>query len=874
MQKTISKLILPNGLTVLVYPRSVVPKVSTQLWYGVGSKDETSGQRGLAHLIEHMIFKGTKRLSESDLDTITHKLSGYCNAFTSYDFTAYVFDFPASNWKVALDIMSDCMRNCTFKEEHLNSEFKAVVQELKMYRDDYDGSLVEAMLADIFSDHPYHHPVIGYKQDLLVANVENLKAFYQQHYVPNNAVLVVVGDVTPQEVFDEAEKYFGALKADPNYQHKTFYYNQDILARSVTLRRPVQQATVLFAFVLPGARRKKEYLLDIMQWVLCTGRGSRLYKKLVDDLQLTTSVEGMLYDLFDHGIFFLRMQPKDGVALDDLKHVVQQEIDAIIEHGLTEQELLRATKQVESSYRSLFESNAKIATYLGEVYLATGNEGDCTTYLSAAAGDVQKELQELLRDYFRPSVMHWGQVLPLEEEEEEFFVALQEQADEDEALILQGRVRTTDVEEPAYANSIVVQQPAPFAFPRHKKHMLTNGIEVLYFDNPGTGTISFILEFKADAVYDPQERAGLTNFMMAMMLEGTKNYTAQQFANEIESRGMALQCEPGFIVMNMLEADLEHGLKMLHELVTNALFPEDQIEKVREQLLADLSDYWDDPAEFVEQLTRQAVYKKHPYSVSLSGTKESLSAITCEDLRRHYKKFITPYGAHFSLAGDLQGRDIPAITQRILGVWQGPVVDDIIFPTLTATTAEEINYPINRDQVVLVFAALSVRRTDPDYDALVLFDQILTGGILGAMRSRLFELREQEGLFYTIGGSLVTQAQEEPGIICIKTIVSQENLADAERKIKHVLATGIDSLTEEELESARNALVYASSDNAECNSKLAHIFLFLERYNLDAQYLESRAASLKKITVDQVKATVKKWLKPDDLIVVRSGRLS
>jgi zinc protease len=217
-------------MTILVREAHTVPKVSIQLWYNVGSKDEGIGERGIAHLIEHMVFKGTQKLSESDINMITHMLSGSCNAFTSYDYTGYLFNFPKQHWQEALVMMSDCMRGCSFKEDMLSSEMKAVIQELKMYRDNYTSSLFEKMVSTIFDAHPYHHPIIGYKEDLWNASSQLLKNFYNKHYVPNNAALVVVGDVAAQEVFEAAERYFGAIPYGPNYKKATHLYNQDIIS--------------------------------------------------------------------------------------------------------------------------------------------------------------------------------------------------------------------------------------------------------------------------------------------------------------------------------------------------------------------------------------------------------------------------------------------------------------------------------------------------------------------------------------------------------------------------------------------------------------------------------------------------------------------
>ncbi len=276
------KKVLKNGMTVLVRPVRTVPKVSAQLWYGVGSKDEKDKERGLAHLLEHMIFKGTDTKSESDINTVTHMLSGSCNAFTSYDYTGYLFNFPTQHWQESLSLFADCMRNCTFKEYMLSSEMKAVIQELKMYRDHYVRSLVDEMISLIFQDHPYHHPIIGYKQDLWSVHSEDLKAFYKKHYVPNNATLVIVGDVDPDEALKAAEEKFGKIPADPNYKKEEFYFNRDLVSKSVTLYRDVKQPTLILCFVTPGMRAKKDNALRLLAEILGDGKSSRLYKKLVN----------------------------------------------------------------------------------------------------------------------------------------------------------------------------------------------------------------------------------------------------------------------------------------------------------------------------------------------------------------------------------------------------------------------------------------------------------------------------------------------------------------------------------------------------------------------------------------------------------------
>ena len=270
---------LSNGLTILVKPTHAVPKVSIQLWYNVGSKDEGTAEKGIAHLIEHMLFKGTERLSEADINLITHKLSGYCNAFTSYDYTGYLFDLPAEYWHEALPILADCMSNAQFNEEHLHSELKAVIQELKMYRDDYGRTLVKMILGTLFPDHPYHDPIIGYKQDLWNASRDRLIAFYRKHYIPNNATLIVVGDVLPEDVFKQTEQAFGAIPANLSYKKEEFYHSQDIIQNSVVLYGEVKQSQVYMAWAVPGLKQKKLYLIEIVNWVVGAGKAIPVIQK-------------------------------------------------------------------------------------------------------------------------------------------------------------------------------------------------------------------------------------------------------------------------------------------------------------------------------------------------------------------------------------------------------------------------------------------------------------------------------------------------------------------------------------------------------------------------------------------------------------------
>jgi zinc protease len=871
--KKVYKKVLSNGLTVLVRPNHVIPKVSIQLWYNVGSKDEKSGERGIAHLIEHMIFKGTKKLTESDINMITHKLSGYCNAFTSYDYTGYLFDFPSQNWQQALPIMADCMCNCTFKAEFLASEMKAVIQELKMYRDDYTSSLVEELISAIFVDHPYHYPIIGFKQDLWSIKRDALVNFYKKHYVPNNATLVVVGDVGPEEVFKKAEEYFGTIEPNLDYKKEHYYFSPDIVAKSVTLYRDVKQPIVILSWVVPGAREKLDYTLDVLSWILGMGKSSRLYRLLVDELQLVTDVEVFNYDLFDYSPYFIYFQPKRIEDRDKIIDLINKEIASIIKNGLTKEELKRATKQAQAHYFTLLENNQKQAYVIGQSYLATTDENFLFDYLDHNPEEVAQTIHNLLKNDFRPSLMNKGMVLPLAEKDKDYWKQIQEQSDKEDERILSSIKRERPVEKGSYVYQVEAAKPKAFPFARADKLTLANTIKILSYHNPNVEKIELILSLAAKHYYDPENLPGLSAFMTRVMAEGTQNYSGEKLAEAIELRGMSLDIAPGQVSISLLSQDLAFALEILMEVLTKATFEDKAIEKVRTHLIADIQNYWDTPTAFVSQLAREQVYKNHPYSKQALGDEKSINAITRADIVSAYQKFMSPDKAVLAIVGDIKTYDLKTMLEKTVGTWQGPHVEEIKFPILKPVQEHEVDYPINRDQVVLAYAGLSVSREDKQFDKLLLFDQIFTGGVLGSMSSRLFQLRERSGLFYTIGGSLLAHADKQPGMVFIRTIVSLDRLNEAENALQETINTAALHIEEQELQEAKNALASSLVDNFASNRNMAATFIFLERYNLPDDYFDYRAAQLAEIPADQILAAAKTILDTSKLAKIKIGRL-
>ncbi len=873
-QYHVLKKVLMNGLVVLVHPLPHLPKVSVNLWYGVGSKHETSDQRGLAHLIEHMIFKGTeKKLSESDIDATTNKLSGYTNAFTNCDYTCYVFDFPTASWKESLPLLADCMRNCRFEEQMLNSELSAVIQELKMYRDDYFDTLLSRMAASIFPDHPYHYPIIGFKQDLWNLQRDALVAFYKKHYVPNNATLVVVGDVKADDVFKEAECVFGSIPADPQYKKQEFYHGRDLVAQSVTLYRDVQQPQGAITYILPGAREKMRHLFEVAACALGKGKSSRLYTKIVDELQLASEIHVSIDQREDATLMDITFQPDCEEDIPVIVAAIQEEIQNIIDNGFTEKEIQRAQKQVKASLLSVLENCSEQANLIGESFILTGDENLIFREITQELTDADTRIRELFKDYCRASVRHEGRILSMTEGMKAQWHGLQELSDKEDSRILEGRTRTTPTEKPRYAETLSVPPVQKISLPSAIKETLANGLTVISVVESVVPKIDLVLSLPVREYSDPEDKQGLYRFVCDLLLEGTKKYPGSLFAQEVEGYGMTLTVEPGIVTLTVLKEDFAKGLEFLQEVVMHGEFNSDAVEKIRSHILSDLAVYWDEPQEFSNHLARALVYEGHPYSKDPHGTVKAIKSIKKKDLEHFYKQAFIPGGATLAVVGDTVGYDVPKLVSQWLGRWKGHKKKDGQFPALELLQEESVLYEIARDQIVLMFVGRSIDRLHTDYEKLLLFDQMFGGGANGSMSCQLMKIREQTGLFYGIRGSLIVGCDEQPGMVMVKTTVSLDRLEEAKKVIKNVIDTAVNSITQDELDEAKRAVLNGLIDNISSAKKIAGSFLGLERFKLPADYFDTLPAKIEAITLDEVKIAARKVLKSDAMITLEIGRV-
>ncbi len=323
----VEKYALPNGLTVILHEDHNVPIVSYQTWFRVGSKDEEPGFTGIAHLFEHMMFKGAKRYTSDQFDTLLQANGATNNAFTSYDYTGYYENFPSDKLELIIDIESDRMESLQITPEHLASE-REVVKEERRYRVDNNpmGILSEFLNSTAYRVHPYRWPVIGYMQDLNNITLQKANEFYKQFYAPNNAVVVVAGDFKSSSVKKLIEKYYGSLQAQEIKRRPRSPEPPITSPRTQVVGKDVQNITFAIAYQTPKAGETEAYALDLLGNILGRGTSSRLYKRLVYKDQTASGVNVYNYTRQDSGLFEIIVSMKPGQDFNRAQRAVYGEV--------------------------------------------------------------------------------------------------------------------------------------------------------------------------------------------------------------------------------------------------------------------------------------------------------------------------------------------------------------------------------------------------------------------------------------------------------------------------------------------------------------------------------------------------------------------
>ncbi|MEE4162193.1 MAG: pitrilysin family protein [Woeseiaceae bacterium] len=653
------RFMLDNGLRVIVHEDRKAPIVAVGVWYHVGSKDEKPGKTGFAHLFEHLMFNGSENYDDEYFKPFEEVGATGMNGTTWFDRTNYFQNVPTPALEMALWMESDRMGHLlgAVTQEKLDNQ-RGVVQNEKRQGDNQPYGLVEYHeLEGLFPEgHPYRWSTIGSLEDLDAASLEDVKEWFRENYGAANTVLVLAGDIDAAEARPLVEKYFGNIEAGPPLAKRMAYVPEKSTITREQLYDRVPQARVYRSWVVPGRTTETRAELDLAASVLGSGKNSRLYKALVYDARVATSVSASVEAHELASIFRITATLQPGGNAAEVSRMIDEVLADFLAGGPGKEELERAKTKINAGFIRGVEqvggfSGKASALAQGELY--AGDPGFYRTRLGwlndADAADVQGAAATWLGKAY-----HQIDVLPYPQ------------------------YTTTGVDADRSALPVVRNTP-DLVFPEIQRDELRNGIEIVLAERSTVPVVNIAMQFDAGFAADAGGTLGTANFTLAMMDEGTKERSALEISAESESLGAQIgtgsNLDTSTVSLSAIRDQLEPSLALYADVVRNPAFAQDEMDRLRQRLLAQIEQEKNQPVGVALRTLPPIMYgDDHAYGIPFtgSGTSESVASLTRDDLVGFHQTWLRPDNATIFVVGDVTMDEIKPMLEKQFGNWKTP----------------------------------------------------------------------------------------------------------------------------------------------------------------------------------------------------------
>ncbi|MDR1083616.1 MAG: insulinase family protein [Deltaproteobacteria bacterium] len=847
--------VLDNGLKVILAPQPGNPVISARVVIKAGSANENGlKEYGLAHLMEHMAFKGTAKRKVGEISSLVETSGGSINAYTSYDETCYHLSLPAEEAELALDILADLVFAPTYDPKEYASEKEVVVEEIKRSMDSPDRVMAEEFMERVFKDHPYGHMVLGSADTVRGVSRETALAFHRKHYRPDNAFLVVSGGLDPSAVRGLVDKYFKSLKK-PAVSLPTPPANTAAENKGPVLSvMPSEQAAfpkVLIGFRTPGGSDSRSNQLDMISAILSQGRASRLYSQVRVAKGLVTDIDTYAMTPKLDGCFYIGFETEPGKIQPALAAIIE-ELEGLVKNPPTDEEMARARALTGKSFLLSQESAEGQNGIISSFELQTGEWRLKDAYISRWSRLIPADLVHLAREFFTPENMTVTIMLPREAA----------QPDRDQ---LEKSLKQWSLPEPKGAGE---------AKDNYETYRLDNGVEVLLLRDASLPQVIVKVLTVGGLLGEGEGQDGLSHILAEVWPKASRKLPSAEMARTIENLGASIE---GFSARNslglsgsFLSSNWAQSLKLMLDLVTEPALAQENLEEVREETVAALKLQEEQMAERAFRLVRNGLFREHPYHRNNLGLLPAVEKFTREDLQKFYGELIRPEKLLVAVAGDIDPQAVLDLLKLELGSWRpagSPKAVVIPEPPAPLTGTSFGSDNLDRAQTHLILGFLAAGLDDPDQAPLEVLSAHLSG-----MGGILFtRLRDQQSLAYVVSsgynpGLLVgtfyfyiatdpqKTGQATAGILDIidetkANVISGEELAGAKRYL-----VGIKKITRQTLSHRVDESVF---------NKLLGLGL-----DFDARYLKAIEA----VTAADLQRVARKYLDLDRAFFGAAGQ--
>ncbi|MCP9236294.1 pitrilysin family protein [Lewinella sp. JB7] len=863
---------LDNGLTVLLFPDQSVPTITVNVTYKVGSRHEAYGETGMAHLLEHLVFKGTP-----DHPNIPQELTEHGarpNGTTWYDRTNYFETFSATpeNLDWALDMEADRMVNSFIAKKDLDSEMTVVRNEFESGENDPGGVLMERVLSTAYLWHNYGKSTIGSKADLENVPIERLQGFYRKYYQPDNAVLVVAGKFNPETTLDLIQEKFGSIPRPERELYPT-YTREPIQdgERFVELKRVGDVQVVQAAYHLPAGPHPDFPAIAVLMDVLTDEPGGRLYTALVEEGN-ASSIWGFAPALAEPTFAFFNANVLKENDLMEVETTLKNTLDSLAQNPPTEEEVKRARDGILKN----FEINQRDANRVGltlSSYIAQGDWRLGFIFRDRVEQVTVDDVVRVAEKYFKPQNRTIGRFFPVEKPDRAEIPEVGDLSAMTEGY--EGREAIAEGEEfdPAYDNidqrtvsgTLGTNDNIEYALlPKETRGNSVNAQLQLRFGNLD------VMKGKAMA----GDKAG------SMLMMGSEKYTRQQIQDKLDELKARVNiggdADGAYAYIETENERLPAVIDLIGEILRKPTFPETEFNKMIKEELAAIEERRSDPQAivFTEMQRRASDFPQdHPfYVMTFDEEVDALKKLKLEDVKQYYNDVYGGGNITFSASGDMDVDAVKEALERNFGDWTSPTEFKRVPRTYQAVKPEMVKMetPDKANAWFVAVQTLPLNDEHPDYPALVMGNYMLGGGFLNSRLAT--RIRQQDGLSYGVGSQFNASSLDERATFMSYAIYNPENREALEKAFREEIDKArSEGFTAEEIAAAKsgwkqNAAVSRAQDRSMAGELGNNAYL-----DRDMQWDKALEEKMMALTPEQINAAIKRYIDVDKMVILRAG---